>query len=399
MQLSMSLSMLKKMKDEDCMMVERSRAAPHQQFGMRGSGQMRGRRSVVSWQGGRLRRLEIVAAHVSRDSGGRKKEEFMEENVDEDAEMEALANAVLSMTHEGKQLAGEPPASAAPGSEQAADEQALVTELKLDKNAHARQRAISALWEHWFSEEGAEARRRLEDAAGLMGSPQTTDRAAVELQSLIADYPAWAEPLNRLATLRFMARNFTESIELCEKVLAMKPHHFACLSGLAMAYYNNREPEKARGAAERLREVSPSMGLPLLEQLDRVQLSAISQLADQPPEMVKALCAYIMKNTGAAPKSAAKRLVEGGSLLARLCNMLTAMGLDEGDEGTKPIVEEFAAWLQTVYFDGVTAAEHGEPMREFSRRLNRHVTDLVETQEFATKAQDLTEGLGTGVAS
>ena len=73
--------------------------------------------------------------------------------------------------------------------------------------------------------------------------------------------------------------------------------------------------------------------------------------------------------------------------------------MDDGDEGTKPLIEEFAVWLQTVYFDGVTAAEHGEPMREFSRRLNRHVTELVETQEFATKAQDLTEGLGVGVAS
>ena len=166
-----------------------------------------------------------------------------------------------------------------------------------------------------------------------------------------------------------------------------------------MAYYNNREPEKARGAADRLRHVSPSMGLPLLAQLDREQLSAISQLADRPPEMVKALCAYIMKTTGAAPKSAAQRLAEGGSLLVRLCNMLTAMGLNEGDEETKPMVEEYATWLQTEYFDGVTAAEHGEPMREFSRRLNHHVTDLVETQEFATKAQELTEGLGSGVAS
>lgn len=360
---------------------------------MSGSGQARERRSVVSWRGGRLKRVEVVAAHVSRgdSAGGRKKE--VVEHVDEDAEMEALANAALGIT-----LEGEPPASTANESERAADEHELVTEL-LDEDAHARQRATAALWEHWFSEEGAEARRRLEDAVELMGSPQTANRATVELQSLIADYPAWAEPLNRLATLRFMERKFTESIELCEKVLAMKPHHFACLSGLTMAYYNNRELEKARGAAERLRKVSPSMGLPLLEQLDRVQLSAISQLADQPPEMVKALCAYIMKNAGAAPKSAAKRLAEGGSLLARLCNMLTAMGLNEGDEGTKPMVEEFATWLQTGYFDGVTAAEHGEPMREFSRRLNRHVIELIETQEFATKAQDLTEGLGTGVAS
>jgi tetratricopeptide (TPR) repeat protein len=350
------------------------------------------------------RRLSVISMGVV-SSGGRKlsekkeEEEFVEETVDEQAEMDALANAALGITSLGDE---DQPDKAADGPtaemEKQVDEEALVLEL-LGEDADARKRATIALWEHWFSEQGAEARRRLEQAVELMSTPKTAERAAAELNAIISDYPAWAEPLNRLATLRFMERKFSESIDLCEKVLAMKPHHFACLSGLTMAYYNNREPEKARGAAELLTKVSPSMGLPLLAQLDREQLSAISQLADRPPEMVKALCAYIMKTTGAAAKTVPERLVEGGSLLARLCNMLTAMGLDEGDEGTKPLVEEYCTWLQTSYFDGVTAAEHGEPMRELSRRLNRHVTELAETQEFATKAQDLTEGLGAGVAS
>lgn len=350
-----------------------------------------GRQVEISSGTRRLRRLGIVAGHVAREGG--RKNEFEEEHVDEDAEMEALANAALGITS-----AGNRPAVTKGEEHDKADEQTLVAEL-LAEDGHVRQRATAALWERWFSEEGVEARHRLEEAAELMGSPRTARSAATQLQSLITEYPGWAEPLNRLATLRFMERKFAESIDLCEKVLAMKPHHFACLSGLTMAYYNNGEPQKARDAAERLRTLSPSMGLPLLAQLDRVQLSAIAQLANQPPEMVRALCAYIMKTTGAAPTSAAERLAEGGSLLARLCNMLTAMGLNEGDAATKPMVEEFATWLQTVYLDGVTAAEHGEPMRAFSRRLNRHVTELVETQEFATKAQDLTEGLGTGVAS
>ena len=137
--------------------------------------------------------------------------------------------------------------------------------------------------------------------------------------------------------------------------------------------------------------------------------------------------------------------------------MLAALGLEEGTEQTKPMVEEYAAWLQTVYFDGVTEAEDGEALRGFStctpesspqgphhkicnphrnlivtdrsvservcgfilkmmnfvltmmgicwasgRQLNRHVSELVETQEFAMKAQELTGGLGgqgSGVAS
>ena len=47
-----------------------------------------------------------------------------------------------------------------------------------------------------------------------MGSAQTVPRAAAALESLASDYPAWAEPLNRLATLRFMEKKFPEAIEV-----------------------------------------------------------------------------------------------------------------------------------------------------------------------------------------
>jgi hypothetical protein len=320
------------------------------------------------------KRLRVLTVQLI--AGDRKKddeEDDVLEELDEDELMEALANAALGIAPdeaaEGDAASAEPPAT----EDELPDETALLQEL-LGEDPKARQRATSLLWELWYNQAGDEARRRLDEAGGLMGSPRTAARAASLLEQLAKDYPAWAEPLNRLATLRFMERKFTESIELCEQVLTLKPHHFACLSGLAMAYYNNREPEKARGAAERLSKVSPAMGLPLLAQLDREQLTAIGQLADRPPELVRALCAYIMKTTGAAPKAAAERLAEGGSLLARLCNMLTAMGLDEGTDGTKPMVEEFATWLQVTYFDGVTTAEHGEALRCASMMINTQQT-------------------------
>ena len=42
------------------------------------------------------------------------------------------------------------------------------------------------------------------------------------------------------------------------------------------------------------------------------------------------------------------------------------------------------------YFDGVTASEHGDALRKFSRRLNRQATELVEAQEFAVMGNELT---------
>ena len=118
-------------------------------------------------------------------------------------------------------------------------EASLIAELTGDQKAI--QQATSRLWELWYNEEGEVARRRLDEAGGMMGSPRTASRAAESLQTLAEEFPSWAEPVNRLATLRFMERKFEESIELCERVLELKPHHFACLSGLTMAYHNNRQ--------------------------------------------------------------------------------------------------------------------------------------------------------------
>ena len=37
----------------------------------------------------------------------------------------------------------------------------------------------------------------------------------------------------------------------------------------------------------------------------------------------------------------------------------------------------------------MTASEHGDALREFSRRLNRQATELVEAQEFAVMSSEL----------
>jgi hypothetical protein len=49
-------------------------------------------------------------------------------------------------------------------------------------------------------------------------------------------YPDWAEPANRLATLRYMEGEFEESVQLCLRVLRMKPWHFGASSGIVMCY-------------------------------------------------------------------------------------------------------------------------------------------------------------------
>ena len=84
----------------------------------------------------------------------------------------------------------------------------------------------AALWQHWYGEEGESARNALHAAEG----------EAEALTNLIEAYPDWAEPMNRLATLRYMEEKYFESVELCFRILRLKPWHFGASSGIVWCF-------------------------------------------------------------------------------------------------------------------------------------------------------------------
>jgi hypothetical protein len=121
-------------------------------------------------------------------------------------------------------------------------------------NAQRREeRAVRDLWDHWFGEEGEDARRQLDAAEG----------DAPALLQLMDAFPDWAEPVNRLATHRFMEgleairdgaggarQDFEDSARLCLRVLRDKPWHFGALSGIVMVYAQMGNAEEANRWAQ-----------------------------------------------------------------------------------------------------------------------------------------------------
>jgi len=99
-------------------------------------------------------------------------------------------------------------------------------ELLVQLAGPKHEEAIANIWEHWFGEEGDRQSGYLKTAGG---------NAAV-LQNLMEEFPDWAEPTNRLATLRYMEGEFEESVGLCLRVLRQKPWHFGASSGIVMCY-------------------------------------------------------------------------------------------------------------------------------------------------------------------
>ena len=90
----------------------------------------------------------------------------------------------------------------------------------------------------------------MEEVENLMGgsglAPKALELAAIKLQDLIDDYDGWAEPLNRLAMVRFLQMRWSDSANLCEEVIKIKPWHFGALSGLIMCHQRCGDVEAAR---------------------------------------------------------------------------------------------------------------------------------------------------------
>jgi tetratricopeptide (TPR) repeat protein len=129
------------------------------------------------------------------------------------------------------------------------------------------EKAADKLWFCWNQEKGKEPAQDLAKGTDLLSKKQY-DSAREVFQRLMQQYPDWAEPVNKKATLEFMLGNYEQSKILCRRVLKMKPMHFGALSGLSMVHMHMGEWQEAHLIAKRLQSISPRYGDLLVEQTE-----------------------------------------------------------------------------------------------------------------------------------
>ena len=129
------------------------------------------------------------------------------------------------------------------------------------------EKAADKLWFCWNHEKGTEPARELAKGTSLLAQRDFNPAKGV-FDGLIQQFPDWAEPVNKQATLEFMAGRFEESKDLCHKVLRLKPQHFGALSGLSMVHMHMGEWQEAHAIAKQLQSISPRFGNPLVEQTE-----------------------------------------------------------------------------------------------------------------------------------
>ena len=130
--------------------------------------------------------------------------------------------------------------------------------LKAAPDAESAKAVEGRIWAVWMVSKS--------DTANLL---MTRVRTAVEakkldlavelLDKIVLLRPDYVEAWNRRATIHFMRKDFTRSIEDIRQVLAREPRHFGALAGLGMIMQELGDDKRALEVYRRAVEINPHM--------------------------------------------------------------------------------------------------------------------------------------------
>jgi tetratricopeptide (TPR) repeat protein len=130
--------------------------------------------------------------------------------------------------------------------------------LKAAPDADSAKAVEGRIWAVWMVSKS--------DTANLLMSRVRTavdaknlDLAVKLLDNIVVLRPDYVEAWNRRATVHFMRKDYTRSIEDIRQVLAREPRHFGALSGLGMIMQELGDDKRALEVFRKAVEINPHM--------------------------------------------------------------------------------------------------------------------------------------------
>jgi tetratricopeptide (TPR) repeat protein len=168
-----------------------------------------------------------------------------------------VAGLVLAPAPAPAQEFSQPPEKL-PKVQRGQDLEFLFGALKVAPDAASAKAVEGRIWALWMVSKS--------DTANLL---MTRVRTAVEaknldlavklLDSIVVLRPDYVEGWNRRATINFMRKDYTRSIEDIRQVLAREPRHFGALAGLGMIMQELGEDKRALEVYRKAMEINPHM--------------------------------------------------------------------------------------------------------------------------------------------
>lgn len=121
-----------------------------------------------------------------------------------------------------------------------------------------RSNAEQALWSIWFRSGNKSVDDMLRKGAGYIKQEQYME--AIDLLTEITHIaPEFAEGYNQRAIAYFMLEEWEQSIDDCQKVVALNPVHFGAFAGMGQCYLRLGNLREALNAFQQALEIHPSL--------------------------------------------------------------------------------------------------------------------------------------------
>ncbi len=134
----------------------------------------------------------------------------------------------------------------------------LFRALKAAPDADAAKAVEGRIWAVWMVSNSDTANLLMSRVRAAVEG-KNLDLAVQLLDSIVVLRPDYVEGWNRRATLHFMRKDYTRSIEDIRQVLAREPRHFGALSGLGMIMQELGDDKRALEVFRKAVEINPHM--------------------------------------------------------------------------------------------------------------------------------------------
>ncbi len=120
--------------------------------------------------------------------------------------------------------------------------------------------AEDLIWALWCLHPDAEAERDMQRLIGLLARSEL-DAARDLADSLVSDYPDWAEAWNKRATLAYIEHRDDDAVADIARTIALEPRHFGALCGLGQIAERQGHELQAQLAYEQALVRNPNLDM------------------------------------------------------------------------------------------------------------------------------------------
>ena len=114
----------------------------------------------------------------------------------------------------------------------ASDLDNLFLKLKNSPDKTIAKQYENKIWKHWLTDGSNEiSNLQMQRGVNLLQSGELQDALQI-FKNLSKKEPLWAEPINKIATIKFLMGDYLGSVNDIQLTLQLEPRHFGAISGL-----------------------------------------------------------------------------------------------------------------------------------------------------------------------